>query len=223
MPRRGSTSDCALTAECHSVSDYGKPLREEDIDPNPLGQFAIWFREAETAGIRLPEAAALATASADGAPAVRMVLVKSFDERGLVFYSNYTSRKGHELDANPRAALLFYWDPLGRQVRIEGPVEHVSASESAAYVRSRAHGSQLSALASPQSQPIISRAALEQRVAELEERYATGELPLPTDWGGFRLAVESVEFWQQRHDRLHDRLRYRRGDGARWVVERLAP
>jgi pyridoxamine 5'-phosphate oxidase len=206
-----------------SVTDYGRPLREEDVDPNPLDQFATWFRDAETAGIRMPEAAALATASLDGAPAARMVLVKSFDHRGFVFYSNYASRKGHELEANPRAALVFYWDPLGRQVRIEGPVEHVSAGESAAYVRSRARGSQLSALASPQSQAIASRAALEQRVAELEERYGTGELPLPSHWGGFRLAAESVEFWQQRHDRLHDRLRYRRADDTRWQVERLAP
>jgi pyridoxamine 5'-phosphate oxidase len=205
------------------VTDYGKPLGEEDVDPDPLRQFAIWFREAKTAGIRLPEAAALATASVDAAPAVRMVLVKSFDHRGFVFYSNYASRKGHELDANPRAALLFYWDPLGRQVRIEGPVEHVSASESAAYARSRERGSQLSALASPQSETIDSRGALEQRVAELEERYGTAELPVPTNWGGFRLAVESVEFWQQRHDRLHDRLLYRRGDDTHWLVERLAP
>jgi pyridoxamine 5'-phosphate oxidase len=205
------------------VTDFGKPLREQDIDPDPLGQFAIWFREAEAAGIRMPEAAALATASVDGAPAVRMVLVKSFDDRGFVFYSNYASRKGRELDANPRAALVFYWDPLGRQVRIEGPVEHVSASESAAYVRSRERGSQLSALASPQSQTIASRAALEQRVAELDERYGTGELPVPADWGGFRLAVASVEFWQQRHDRLHDRLRYRRADDSHWLIERLAP
>jgi pyridoxamine 5'-phosphate oxidase len=205
------------------VTDYGKPLREEDVDPNPLEQFAAWFGEAEAAGIRMPEAAALATASVDAAPAVRMVLVKSFDDRGFVFYSNYASRKGVELDANPRAALLFYWDPLGRQVRIEGPVEHVSASESAAYVRSRARGSQLSALASPQSQTIESRAALERRVAELQQRYGSGELPVPAHWGGFRLAAHTVEFWQQRHDRLHDRLRYRRGDDARWVVERLAP
>jgi pyridoxamine 5'-phosphate oxidase len=152
-----------------------------------------------------------------------MVLVKSFDERGFVFYSNYASRKGRELDANPGGALVFYWDPLGRQVRVEGPVARVSAGESAAYVRSRPRASQLSALASPQSQTIASRAALEQRVAELEARYQTGDLPLPEQWGGFRLAAQSVEFWQQRNDRLHDRLRYRAGDDAGWVVERLAP
>ncbi len=205
------------------VTDYGKPLREQDVDADPVRQFAIWFNEAQATGMRMPEAAALATASADGAPSVRMVLVKGFDENGLVFYSNYESRKGAELDANPRAALLFYWDSLGRQVRIEGPVEHVSATESAAYVRSRPRGSQLSALASPQSQTIDSREALEQRLAELEQQHGTGELPLPANWGGFRLAPQTFELWQQRHDRLHDRLRYRRGADARWVLERLAP
>ena len=140
------------------MSDYGQPLREQDVDSDPLRQFAAWFREAEGAGVRMPEAAALATATADGAPSVRMVLVKGFDERGFVFFSNYESRKGRELAANQRAALLFYWDPLGRQVRIEGPVERTSAGETAAYVRSRPRGSQLSALASPQSQTIDSRA-----------------------------------------------------------------
>ena len=205
------------------MNDYGKPLREEDVDPDPLRQFATWFREAGAAGIRLPEAVALATAAADGAPSVRMVLAKAFDERGFVFYSNYASRKGQELDANPRGALLFYWDPLGRQVRIEGPVERTSAGESAAYARSRPRGSQLSALASPQSQVIDSRQALVQRISELDEKQGTGELPLSASWGGYRLAAESFEFWQQRHDRLHDRLSYRRGDDAEWVIQRLAP
>ncbi len=205
------------------MSDYGRPLREQDVDGDPLRQFAAWFSDAEEAGVRMPEAAALATASADGAPSVRMVLVKEFDQRGFVFFSNYDSRKGRELAANRRAALLFYWDPLGRQVRIEGTVERASAEESAAYARSRPRGSQLSALASPQSQTIDSRHALEQRLAAVEERYGGGELPLPSDWGGFRLAAERYEFWQQRHDRLHDRLRYRRADDARWLLERLAP
>src|SRR5271170_3905205 len=169
------------------MTGYGMPLREEDVDPDPLRQFAAWFRDAGASGVRLPEAAALATASADGAPSVRMVLVKSFDERSFVFYSSYASRKGRELAANPRAALLFHWDPLGRQVRIEGPVAHTSAEESAAYVRERPRASQLSALASPQSQIIDSREALERRVAELEQRHRGSELPLPGDWGGFRL------------------------------------
>jgi pyridoxamine 5'-phosphate oxidase len=204
------------------VPDYGIPLRETDLDGDPLRQFAAWFADAETAGVREPQAAALATASADGAPSVRMVLVKAFDERGFVFYSHYASRKGEELAANARGALLFHWDPLGRQVRIEGPVERTSSDESAAYIRSRPRSSQISALASPQSQKLDSREELERRVADLERRYADGELPLPSDWGGFRLAHETLEFWQQRHDRLHDRLRYRRTDGG-WLVERLAP
>jgi pyridoxamine 5'-phosphate oxidase len=205
------------------MPDYGQPLREQDLDPDPLRQFALWFQEAAAAGVRMPEAAALATASEEGAPSVRMVLVKEVGERGFAFFSNYASRKGLELAANPRGALLFYWDPLGRQVRVEGTVARVSAEESAAYVRSRPRGSQLSALASPQSQTIDSREALERRVAELEERYGANELPLPADWGGFRLAPQTVELWQQRHDRLHDRLRYRCDRGAGWAIERLAP
>jgi len=204
------------------MTDHGIPLREEDLSEDPLRQFASWTREAEAAGVREPQAAALATASAEGLPSVRMVLVKSFDERGFVFYSHYASRKGRELETNPHAALLFHWDPLGRQVRIEGPVQRASAEESAAYVRSRPRASQLSALASPQSQTLASREELEGRVAELERRYAEGELPLPDSWGGFRLAPHSFEFWQQRHDRLHDRVRYRLKDG-RWRIERLAP
>lgn len=199
------------------------PLREADLDPDPVRQFAVWFEAAGEAGVAAPEAAALATAATDGAPSARMVLVKHYDERGFTFYSSYESRKGQELTANPRAALLFYWAPLGRQVRIEGPTERVSAAETAAYVRSRPRASQLSALSSPQSRPIESREALERRVAELAERYAGVDPPLPESWGGFRLSPESFEFWQNREDRLHDRLRYRRTDDARWGVERLAP
>jgi pyridoxamine 5'-phosphate oxidase len=205
------------------MSDHGKPLREQDVAADPLSQFAAWERDAREAGIRMPEAAAVATASRDGVPSVRMVLVKSFDEHGFVFFSNYTSAKGRELEENPRAALMFYWDPLGRQVRIAGPVQRTSAGESDAYAQSRLRGSQLSALASPQSQVLESRAVLEQRVAELAQRFGDGELPRAEHWGGFRVAVESVEFWQQRSDRLHDRLRYRRGPGGDWLIERLAP
>lgn len=206
------------------MTDHGAPLREQDIDPDPLRQFRRWYTEAEAAGIRMPEAAAVATASPDGAPSVRMVLVKQFDAKGFVFFTNYAGRKGRELAANPRAALLFHWDPLGRQVRIEGPVERTSAEETAAYVRSRPRGSQLSALASPQSERIDRRETLERRVEELEAQYGEGELPVPEGWGGFRVAIESVEFWQQRNDRLHDRLLYLRGgDRGAWVIERLAP
>jgi pyridoxamine 5'-phosphate oxidase len=205
------------------VTDYAKPLREQDVSPDPLEQFARWFADAEQAGLRMPEAAALATATPDGAPSVRMVLVKGFDQNGFRFFSNYESAKGRELAANPRAALLFHWDALGRQVRIAGPVQRVGEQETADYVRSRPRKSQLSALASPQSDIVADRQALESRVAELQERYGDAELPLPSNWGGFRLAPESFEFWQQRHDRLHDRLRYRRNGDSRWHVERLAP
>jgi pyridoxamine 5'-phosphate oxidase len=205
------------------MAEHAKPLREQDLAPDPLSQFAAWYREVEASDLRLPEAVALATASAEGAPSLRMVLLKGFDARGFVFFSNYSSRKGLELAANPRAALLFHWDALGRQVRITGAVEHTSAEETADYVHSRPRRSQLSALASPQSQVIETRDALEGRVAELEQRYPEGELPLPESWGGFRLAPETYEFWQQREDRLHDRLRYRHSVDGGWLVERLAP
>jgi pyridoxamine 5'-phosphate oxidase len=205
------------------VTDPDQPLREEDVDPDPFRQFAAWFDEAAAAGIDQPEAAAVATATADGIPSVRMVLVKEAGERGFVFFTNYESRKSRELAANPRAALLFHWTALGRQVRIEGDVHRTTPEETAAYVRTRPRGSQLSALASPQSRPIASRHALEQRVAETAERYAEQELPLPEAWGGFRLAAARIEFWQHRADRLHDRLLYTpRLDGS-WELERLAP
>jgi pyridoxamine 5'-phosphate oxidase len=205
------------------MSDFAEPLREEDVDPDPVAQFQVWFAAAADAGVRMPDAAAVATAANDGTPSVRMVLVKQADENGFVFYTNYESRKAHELAVNPAAALLFYWDPLGRQVRIEGGVERVSARESEAYVRSRPRGSQLSALSSPQSRLIESREVLEARVAELADRYAGAELPLPESWGGFRLTPQTFEFWQNRHDRLHDRLVYRHRPEGGWAIERLAP
>ena len=205
------------------MTDASRPFREEDADPDPFRQFKRWFAEAADVGTSQPEAAALATATPQGGPSVRMVLVKQTGPGGFVFYTNYQSRKGGELTANPRAALLFHWDELGRQVRIEGPVEPTSSEESAAYVRSRARGSQLSALASPQSEVVADREALERRVAELRGRYGDGELPVPEAWGGFRVRPLSYEFWQQRDDRLHDRLRYRRTTEGGWTVERLAP
>jgi pyridoxamine 5'-phosphate oxidase len=203
--------------------EHGKPLREQDVDGDPLRQFLAWYEQAQASAMRMPEAAAVATADADGAPSVRMVLVKGFDDRGFVFFTNYSSRKGVELAANPRAALLFHWDPLGRQVRITGEVTRTSAEETAAYVKTRARGSQLSALASPQSEVVADREQLERAVTELAERYGEGELPTPEGWGGFRVAVEQIEFWQQRSDRLHDRLRYRRDGQGGWAIERLAP
>jgi pyridoxamine 5'-phosphate oxidase len=205
------------------VTDPSQPLREEDVDADPVRQFAIWFDAARGAGISQPEAAAVATATVDGAPSVRMVLVKRADAHGFVFFTNYESRKGGELAANPRAALLFHWEPFGRQVRIEGHIERTTREQSEAYAHSRARGSQLSALASPQSRTIESRQELEQRVSDLDERYAGEDVPLPDAWGGFRLTPETFEFWQHRDNRLHDRLRYRRESGGGWRVERLAP
>jgi pyridoxamine 5'-phosphate oxidase len=205
------------------MTDPSQPLREEDVDPDPVRQFAKWFEEAASAGESQPEAVALATATTDGAPSVRMVLVKRADHDGFVFFTNYDSRKGGELTANPRAALLFHWEPFGRQVRIEGPVVRTSREESEAYAHSRGRGSQLSAAASPQSRTVESREMLEQRVGELDEQYAGAEVPVPDHWGGFRLTPETFEFWQHRRNRLHDRLRYRRRDGAGWEIDRLAP
>jgi pyridoxamine 5'-phosphate oxidase len=192
-------------------------LRRRDLASDPLRQFAVWFEDARAAGGRLPEAVALATATPDGAPSARMVLLKGFDEDGFVFYSGYESRKGRELAANPRAALLFYWDAFGRQVRIEGPVTRVAADESDAYWATRPLRSRLSAAASEQSAPAADRAELERRVAAL-----SGEPPRPERWGGYRLAPEAYEFWLHRDDRLHDRFRYER-DGAGWRAQRLQP
>lgn len=194
-------------------------LREANVDPDPLAQFGRWFDEATAAGVYEPEAVALATASADGAPSARMVLMKGFDERGFRFFTNYESRKGRELEENPRAALLFHWKELARQVRIEGLVERVPPAESAAYFASRALASRLSAVASPQSRVIGSREELERRVEAL-----TGSDPeLPAPWGGYLLNAQVYELWQRGEHRLHDRLRYRRADGGGWVVDRLAP
>lgn len=205
------------------MPQFSKPLREQDAAADPLTQFRSWFSEAQLTGMRTPEAAALATASADCAPSVRMVLVKQANDDGFVFYSNYTSRKGEQLAANPRAALLFHWDPLGRQVRVEGAVELLEREQSADYVRSRPRGSQLSALASAQSRVVSGRAELERGVSELASRYAEAELPIPDHWGGYRLIPQAIEFWQHREDRLHDRLLYRREPGGGWRRERLAP
>ena len=197
-------------------------LAEADVDADPVVQFGRGFEQAEQAGLLEPTAMTLATATPDGRPSARMVLLRGFDERGFCFYTNYESRKGIELAANPRAALVLWWCELERQVRIEGTVTRTSREESEAYFHSRPPGSQLSAAASPQSRVIEGRATLERRVAELATGSPDGKVPLPEFWGGYRLAHEVVELWQGRPNRLHDRLRYRRVGDA-WRIERLAP
>ena len=193
-------------------------LRRDDLDPDPLKQFEHWYAEAAAVQDWV-ERTAVATADARGVPSLRMVLLKSFDERGLVFFTHYTSRKGRELAENPRAALLLYWSSLGRQVRVEGTVEQVSAAESDAYFVTRPPAARASAAASRQSEVLASRAELDARVAEL----AGAEVARPETWGGYRVVPDAWEFWQHRDDRLHDRFRYRRdGDGA-WIIERLYP
>ncbi len=199
----------------------GPPLRRADLDPDPLRQFAAWYTRAADA-VDAPEAVVLATATSAGAPSARMVLLKGFDHRGFVFYTNYFSRKGQEIAQNPRAAMLFHWSPLGRQVRVEGVVHRIDAAESDAYFRTRPPGSRLSAAASPQSRPVASRDVLEAAVAELVSRHPDGDVPRPDEWGGLRLVASRFEFWQHGDDRLHDRFRYRR-EGEIWTLERLGP
>ena len=198
-------------------------LSEKDIARDPFRQFEKWFQEAEAAKIHEPNAAVLATASRDGRPSARMVLLKGIDGRGFVFYTNYESRKGRELDANPRAAYLFPWIALERQVIIEGAVTKIAREESEAYFHSRPRASQLAAWASAQSSIMSGREALEESMKAMERKYSGAEAPLPPNWGGFRIAPDLVEFWQGRRSRLHDRLRYRREGNGAWVVERLAP
>jgi pyridoxamine 5'-phosphate oxidase len=197
-------------------------LRKSALDPDPSQQFRRWFSEAEQAGLKAPQAMALATSTTDGAPSVRMVLLKGADEHGFVFFTGYVSRKAGELDANPRAALLFHWAELGRQVRIEGRVERVAGQESDAYFATRPRGAQLAAAASRQSFVLQDREEIDERVAELAHEHEDSDVRRPDHWGGYRLVPEAYEFWQHRDDRLHDRLRYRRANGD-WVIERLSP
>ena len=204
-------------------TDYRRAgLAESDLADTWTGQFDRWFTEAVSAGIAEPNAVVLGTASPEGRPSARTVLLKGYDERGFVIFTNYTSRKARELDANAHASLVFPWIALERQVVVEGEVQRTSATETADYFRSRPLGSQIGAWVSHQSTVILSRAELERRQADLEERFAGAEVPVPPFWGGFVVVPRSVEFWQGRPSRLHDRLRYRR-DNDDWVIERLSP
>ena len=211
----------------HLRTEYKRAtLDESQVDPDPYRQFARWFDEAVKAELPEPNAMTLATAGVDLRPAARIVLLKGFDERGFVFFTNYASRKGQELAAHPRVALLFHWVELERQVRIEGVAGKVDAGESDAYFAGRPRPSRLGAWASPQSQPVAGRAALEAGYAAVEAQYrdAGERIPRPPHWGGYRVIPEALEFWQGRHSRMHDRIRYRRNpDVGAWIIDRLAP
>jgi pyridoxamine 5'-phosphate oxidase len=202
------------------LEQRARPLRRRDLEADPLQQFAAWYGDADAA-VEVANAVVLATADGDGRPSARMVLLKDFDERGFSFHTNYESRKGRELAGNPYGALLFHWHPLGRQVRVEGLVEHVPAEESDEYFATRPPGARLAAMTSRQSEPIESRNELEARYQELAARWDDEEPPRPAHWGGLRLVPERYEFWQHRENRLHDRFVYH--DGPDWVIERLQP
>lgn len=197
-------------------------LHEEDLEPDPLTMFRRWMQDSLRAGLYEPNAMVVATVDATGTPAQRIVLLKRLDERGFVFFTNYSSRKGEEIAANPRASLLFPWQQLERQVRVEGLVSRLSEAENDAYFATRPRASQLGAWASPQSQVVPDRATLDRRYDEVAERFGEGDIPRPQHWGGFCVEPEVMEFWQGRLGRMHDRLRYRRAAGG-WVTERLAP
>lgn len=197
-------------------------LLEADIHPDPIQQFQAWFDQAVEANLLEPNAMTLATASPNGTPSARIVLLKGVDQRGFVFYTNYNSQKGQELAANPQAALVFLWGELERQVRVAGAVEKIADQETEAYFNSRPHSSQLGAWASDQSCVIPNREGLEQRLTDLTEQYQDQAVPRPLHWGGFRVIPQAIEFWQGRPSRLHDRLRYRL-EADHWIVERLSP
>jgi pyridoxamine 5'-phosphate oxidase len=199
------------------------PLDETQVPRDPIELFRAWLSHAEAAGAEQATAMTLATATREGRPSARLLLLKGADSHGFVFFTNYRSRKAQELEQNPYAAMVFYWLATDRQVRIEGRVERILAAESDAYFETRPLGSRLSAAASPQSQVVKDRAALERLVDELKSKYGGAPVPRPASWGGYRLVPETIEFWQNRPDRLHDRLRYRRQESGEWVITRLAP
>jgi len=208
----------------HLEPDFSRPpLLIEELESDPIVQFEKWFREAWDENYPMPHAMSLATASAEGLPTVRTVLLKGYDPHGFVFFTNYGSRKAKQISNNPQAALLFPWVRLGRQVTVAGHVEKISKSESVQYFLSRPRGSQLSAWASAQSTVISSRAILESAFATVKRRFAEGEVPLPDFWGGYRVDPDSIEFWQNRKDRLHDRFLYNRGENGAWRIDRLMP
>ena len=197
-------------------------LRQADLDPDPMGQFRRWFGEAAAAGLIEPNAMVLGTTNGER-PSSRTVLLKAYDERGFVFFTNYGSRKSRDIEANPQVSLLFPWYPLERQVGILGRAERISVAESLAYFASRPHGSRVGAWVSQQSTVIGSRQLLEMKWEEMKRKFAQGEVPLPSFWGGFRVVPTEIEFWQGRENRLHDRFRYARADASAWRCERLAP
>lgn len=203
--------------------DYDRaPLEEEAMLPDPIAQFGLWFADATAAAISEANAMTLATVDENGWPDARVVLLKAADPRGFSFFTNYESAKGRQLDSRPRAALVFHWGALDRQVRIAGRVERVSRAESEEYFATRPYGSQLGAWASKQSSPLDSRITLEGLVREMEQRYSEGSVPTPPHWGGYRVIPDEVEFWQGQLNRLHDRIRYRVSGGS-WIRERLYP
>ena len=205
-------------------NEYGAHgLRRSDLHTDPIKQFSAWFAAALAAGIRDVNAMTLATASAEGRPSARIVLLKGFDERGFVFFTNHDSEKGQQIEANPYVALVFYWVLLERQIRISGPVERTSREDSAAYFHSRPVGSRLGAWVSRQSEVIDARRILDSRLTEMTERFQDGEIPLPPHWGGYRVNPDKIEFWQGRPNRLHDRFRYSRQENGPWQIDRLAP
>jgi pyridoxamine 5'-phosphate oxidase len=230
--RRTTASSTATPARTATTLDpaamrahyRAEGLSEQDLEPGPFAQFSLWFAQAEASGLHEPNAMIVSTADERGRPSSRTVLLKRYDEQGFVFFTNYGSRKGRELEANPYVSLLFPWHGIARQVIISGTAERTGRDETAAYFRTRPHGSQLGAWASEQSSRVASREELDRMYAQLAARYPEGEdVPAPAQWGGYRVRPESVEFWQGRENRLHDRLRFTRTEDDGWEVERLCP